>query len=490
MSGRWRRRLAAAVTLGALAAGLAATTGASPAAASPLPPPGNPWLDGQRGILNMAHQGGELEAPSSTMYSFRTAVRDRHADTLEMDIFTTSDDRLVVIHDDTVDRTTNGTGPIKEMTLAQVQALDAAWWFSPGKGQYDHGLQPGEYPLRGVRTGGATPPPGFTADDFRIPTMEDVLDAFPDIPLNVDMKTTPGAGNEDEPLRTAELLAALLNRPEHRDQPIIVASVDQRALERFHQLAPHVDVSASLTSMLDVLNGNWAIEPRPVALQVPMVLGALDPPAMLRELGANDRGFAVHAWTDGPSAEHEATYAHAREQGVQGIFTAAPTRLHEHLCRAGERRPNGAPRCASQRMTVKLRLPSRSLRQYLRRGLPVRARCSQACTAQLAVRIRPAAARRLKIKGRPRPIDRGLVLIGTQRRPATGPRAGLNVFRANAFRQPHRRLAQVKKVRIELTIKLFDEAGWQTRQVRRWITLKAPRRKASGNNTIRLVHRG
>ncbi|MDQ2621488.1 MAG: hypothetical protein M3Y45_00430, partial [Actinomycetota bacterium] len=428
----------------------------------------------QRGILNMAHQGGELEAPSSTMFAFRTAVRDRHADSLEMDIFTTGDDRLVVLHDDTVDRTTNGTGAVREMTLAEIQALDAAWWHSPGTGQYDHGLPPSSYPMRGIRTGDTAAPSGFTPEDFRIPTMEDVLDAFPDVPLNVDMKGTPGVGNGGEVMRTAEILAGLLNRDEYRDHPVIVASVDQSALDRFHELAPHVDVSASLSSMLRVLDGDWALEPRPVALQVPIVLGALDPPALLRQAGANDQGFAVHAWTDGSSAEHEGTYAHARDQGVQGIFTAAPTRLHEYLCRAGERRPDGSPRCASQRMKHRIGLPSRSLRKYLRKGLPVRLRCSQACRAQLEVRIRKPAARKLGIKGSPRPFDRGLVLIGTQKRIKGTPKPGLNIFRANAFRQAHRRLRRARKVRLELTIKVRDGADWESAVVRRWVTLKSP----------------
>lgn len=481
MPGRLRGGLVAAVAFGILYGLLSAGGGGASAWASPPPSPPNPWLHGQKGILNMAHQGGELEAPSSTMYAFRTAIRDRYADSLEMDIFTTADDRLVVLHDDTVDRTTNGSGAVRDMSLAQVQALDAAWWYHPGKGQYDHGMPAASYPFRGVRTGAVNPPPGFTAEDFRIPAMEDVLDAFPGVPLNIDMKGTPGAGNGQEVLRTAKLLAGLLNQPKYRDQPVIVASVDQGALDRFHQLAPHVDVSASLTSMLRVLDGDWSLEPRPVALQVPMVLGALDPPALLREAGANGHGFAVHAWTDGPSAEHEETYAHARGQGVQGIFTAAPTRLHEYLCRAGERRPDGEPRCASQRMKHRLGLPSRSLRRYLKKGLPVRVRCSQACRIRLEVRIRRSAAKRLKIKGAPRPSDRGLILIGTQRRVQGPPKRGLNIVRANAFRPAHRRLSRVKRVRLELTIRIRDGADWESAVVRRWITLKAPRGKALRN---------
>ncbi len=465
------------VVLGLMAAAHLAGTSLPTASGSVLPP-WNPWLSGQKGLLNMAHQGGELEAPASTMYAFRTAVRDRGADSLEMDIYTTEDDRLVVLHDPTVDRTTNGSGAVKDMSLAEIQALDAAWWHSPGSGQYDHGLPAESYPLRGVRTGGAPPPAGFTADDFRIPTMDEVLDEFPDTPLNVDMKVTPGIDGQGESTRTATLLAEMLNRAEYRDRKVIVASFDQATLEHFHALAPEVDVSASLSSMLQVFSGNWAIAPHPVALQVPMVLGQLDPPMELRRMGAKDRNFAVHVWTEGRADEKDETYAHLRDQDVQGIFTMAPSRLHEYLCRAGERRPDGAPRCASQRMTYRIGLPSRALRKYLKKGLPVRVRCSQVCSVQLEVRMRRAATRRLKIKGKPRPVDRGLVLVGTQRRVKKPAKAGLNVLRASVFPQAKRRLARVRKARVELTVKVRDGAGWETGVVRRWVTLKAPRGKA------------
>src|SRR5688500_11490428 len=76
---------------------------------------GNPWLD-QRTFINMAHQGGEDEFPSNTMYAFRRALA-AGADTLELDVNRTEDDQLVVMHDWKVDRTTNGTGYTTELTL-------------------------------------------------------------------------------------------------------------------------------------------------------------------------------------------------------------------------------------------------------------------------------------------------------------------------------------------------------------------------------------
>lgn len=441
-----------------------------PAIASPVPND-NPWLD-QRGILNMAHQGGEFEAPSSTMYAFRTALEDRGADSLELDVNVTSDDRLAVMHDYYTSKITPLDAQVRDLTLSELQALDAAWWFSPGTGQFDHSKPEGQYPLRGVRTGLNDPPAGFTADDFRIPAIEEVLAAFPGVPINIEMKTVPG--EPEQSLRVATLLATVLNRPENRNRPIIVASLDQNALVKFNELAPGVGVSASLSSMLAFFGGSTApLVPAPVALQVPMILGELDPPQILQGMDARDLGYAVHAWTDGADTENDASYAHLIESGVQGIMTSSPSLLHDYLCRAGERRPDGSPRCESQIMKYRLGFPSRSLRQYLKQGLPVKATCDQACTLGLEVRVKPQEARRLGIRSKPRSIDRGLVLIGTQRR-ITGPSVvGTNTFRANAFRQPFKRLTFARRVTLKITVNVYDGSGFKQQVERRWLTLKS-----------------
>ena len=463
-----KRLAAAALTVAAtLLAGLVPAG----AAASPAPDP-NPWLE-QRGVLNMAHQGGELEAPSSTLYAFRTAVADRGADTLEMDVHVTADDRLVVLHDDTVARTTPVGDAVDDLTLEEIQALDAAYWFSPGRGQFDHTLDPSAYPLRGVRTGERPPPPGYAPDDFRIPTLDEVLAAFPDVPLNIEVKTRDGVANEGYALRIAQRLGALLNRPEHRGRRIIVASTAQSALERVRELAPDVDVSASVASMLSFMLDGTPIEPRPVALQVPIRLGDLVLPTMLRERDANGLGYAVHAWT-GSADENDETYRFLIESGLQGIMTMAPSVLHDYLCRAGERRPDGSPRCAAQRMGWRLRLPSRSLRKLRRGGLPLALRCSQACRARVEAAVPRAVARRHRIAV-PK-AGRGPVRVGAGRLVSGRPRAGANRFRVRLAPGPARKLAKVRRLRLRLTVSLADGTGWPVEVPARWIVLKAPRR--------------
>ena len=83
--------------------------------------------------MNIAHQGGENEVPSNTMYAYERALR-LGGDMLEVDIHTSADGQLVVLHDATVDRTTNGTGRVYDKTLAEVQALDAGFNMVPGEG--------------------------------------------------------------------------------------------------------------------------------------------------------------------------------------------------------------------------------------------------------------------------------------------------------------------------------------------------------------------
>ena len=90
----------------------------------------NPWLE--RRVLNIAHQGGESEFPSNTMYAFKRSVR-AGADMLELDIGVTRDGEVVVMHDTTVNRTTNGRGTVASHTLKKLRKLDGAYWFAPGR---------------------------------------------------------------------------------------------------------------------------------------------------------------------------------------------------------------------------------------------------------------------------------------------------------------------------------------------------------------------
>src|SRR5215213_7530896 len=110
----------------------------------------NPWL--AKRVLNIAHQGGEDEFPSNTLYAFKQAKR-AGADMLELDIGVTRNGKVVVSHDTTLDRTTNGHGTIASHTLKQIRKLDGAYWFAKGDDAYRHDRARSAYRLRGIATG-------------------------------------------------------------------------------------------------------------------------------------------------------------------------------------------------------------------------------------------------------------------------------------------------------------------------------------------------
>src|SRR5579871_3899442 len=121
------------------------------------------WVD--RRVLCYAHQGGAREGPSSTLLAMERAVA-AGADAIELDVHATADGHIVVCHDPTVDATTNGSGRIASMTLAELQALDNAFWWVPGS-VVDHSRPDDDYPLRGRAPGDAS---------LRVATLDEVLD--------------------------------------------------------------------------------------------------------------------------------------------------------------------------------------------------------------------------------------------------------------------------------------------------------------------------
>lgn len=282
------------------------------------------WTD--RFPLNIAHQGGENEVPSATMYALKTAIR-KGADLLEIDVHVTADGHIVVLHDATVDRTTDGTGAVEQMTLAQVQALDAAYWFVPGRNAV-HDAAEGEYVLRGIRTGAKAPPPECTPEDFRIPTLQEVLETFPTVMMNIEIKNGPpqGAGYEQ---RLANLLAEF-----GRDDDTIVASFVDTWTETFRLY--NMDVSTSTGTGQTAVARALAFGPggptlMHEAFQVPIEFEGVPvvDEDFVRDAHAN--GMAVHVWT----IDDAATMHMLLDIGVDGIMTAEPTLLEQVLHERG-----------------------------------------------------------------------------------------------------------------------------------------------------------
>lgn len=165
----WLRPLLAA-TLGMLLGACGGGSSGEPEGSRARSDNGDAFLDGNwypdRHVLNIAHRGGALEFPENTLYAYQQSLAVAGAHMLEMDVYETADGELVVIHDPTVERTTNGSGTVSSFTLAELKALDAAHCYVPGRGSDCSG--DGPFPYRGMAIG-AKAPPGSPPTTFAFP---------------------------------------------------------------------------------------------------------------------------------------------------------------------------------------------------------------------------------------------------------------------------------------------------------------------------------
>jgi glycerophosphoryl diester phosphodiesterase len=245
----------------------------------------------------IAHQGGNQLRPGDTMAAFEHAV-ELGVDALELDVHATADGVLVVIHDDTVDRTTNGTGAVSELTLEEIKALDAGYnW--PLHEESD------EYPFRGT---------GVT-----IPTLEEVLVAFPDMPMAIEIKQA------DPPI--VEPFGNLLKEYD-RAGNTIVASFHPEVMQEFREQFPEfatagVEPEIRRFFVLNKLFLGRSYRPPMNAFQVPERFGNLKviTPRFVRV--AQSRGLAVHVWT----INHPDDMERILDTGVDGIMTDRPDLL-------------------------------------------------------------------------------------------------------------------------------------------------------------------
>jgi glycerophosphoryl diester phosphodiesterase len=264
------------------------------------PAPERPAL-AQPAFLVMAHQGGDKLWPGNTLYAFERAV-EMGVDVLEMDIRRTADGVLVVIHDDTVDRTTNGSGRVPEMSLAEIKELDAAYHWP-----YDSD----EHPYRGQ---------GIT-----IPTLEELFIALPDMRMNIDMKQWEA----DVPAQLCRLI-----RDNGMSDRVIGASFSSDIIRDFRRHCPEV-ATALGESEVRVFFGltsaylGAAYWPVADALQVPEYGGGFHLVTRRFVESARRHNVKVHVWTVDEIDDMQRLI----DLGVDGIITDRPDRLMSLLGR-------------------------------------------------------------------------------------------------------------------------------------------------------------
>ena len=273
----------------------------------------------------IAHAGGDQDYPHSTVYAYTQSAL-AGADVLELDVQLTADGVLIVQHDDTVDRTTETSGPVAELTLAEIQALDNAYWFVAGLWG-DQTRPDDEYVFRGVRTGEVEPPPGFEADDFRVPTFREVAERFPHHVLDVEIKLQRGPDGEDDPsagIAAAEVLAAEIAEL-GREDSVIVASFNDEVLNAFAAMAPGVLISPGLEAMLGGYLADEPLDPAYRVLQAPFTYEGVEVvrPDVVDKVHREGRHLWV--WLSGTDVlETEEFYADLLARGVDGVIAGRP----------------------------------------------------------------------------------------------------------------------------------------------------------------------
>lgn len=321
-----------AASLTALALPVVLIAAGTPATAKVADP--NPWLLTR--VINMAHSGGEAEAPTNTLYAFKRAVA-LGSDMIELDVQSTKDGKVVVLHNATVDETTNGTGKVAAQPWRMVQKYDAAYWFARGKGT-THGAKPAAYKLRGLRKG-ERQIKGYQPKDFRIPLLTEVLTAFPTMPINIEIKGSSD-DNTASFTRTGRLLAKILNKAARSD--IIVTSFNDDALANFHAVAPKIPLAPGIGALTDYFIRGTLPPAGTVALQVPVTYGGTQVMSKEFVAKAHADGYAVHVWFSGSAPDNATTYNAMLDMCADGLMPAKPTLLEKILNDRNIERP-GVP---------------------------------------------------------------------------------------------------------------------------------------------------
>lgn len=286
----------------------------------------SPWLP--RRVLAIGHRGSAFEAPENTLFSIQTAV-DNGADMVEFDLFGSADGEIVVIHDATVDRTTDGEGRVDEMTLDELKELDAAFWFTGGS-YVDHDADEEEYLYRGVATGDREPPTGAEPNDFRIPTLEEIFERFPDVPMILEIKQLRTSPLDDE---VEAEICRLLEEHDRGDETIL-AGFDDSFVERIAQCAPEgVSTSPGTAEAASFFTLSRTGEPIPGSflrhdtLFLPDSLEGIEPVDAEAVSAAHGNDLPLHVFTvNDPDRMLELV-----DLGVDGILSDDVTLLREVL---------------------------------------------------------------------------------------------------------------------------------------------------------------
>jgi glycerophosphoryl diester phosphodiesterase len=252
------------------------------------------FSDGEFWIIG--HRGFAGRYPENTMPSFLQAA-SLGVDALEFDVHATRDGKIVVIHDPTLNRTTDKTGKVAEQTWEELKKADAGYRFDPD--------QKGDYPFRGQGIG--------------IPLLETVFESFPNMKMVIEIKQVMPAIEEQ--------VSQLIQKYGMQDK-VIVASEHYEPLVRFRDLAGQTATSLSAVEaftyyqMFRMHLGNF-YKSYGDAMQIPPEFrgSSVVTPAFVRAI--HRKGMVLHIWTVNDPQKMKQLI----DMGVNGIISDFPDRL-------------------------------------------------------------------------------------------------------------------------------------------------------------------
>ena len=250
----------------------------------------------------IAHRGGRGLWPENTVFAFQHAV-GLGVDALELDVRSSADGELVILHDERVDRTTNGQGRVQDLSWAELKELDAGYKWTTDAGE--------TYPYRDR--------------EIRIPRLKEVLTQFREVPMSIEIK-------QESPSIVAPFCAALRNAG--HGPKVLASSFKSDLVKAFRTTCPEVATSATAGEATLF----WALEQLFLSSFYAPPCGSFQVPerwAKLRVVdagflaAAHARGLTAHVWTVNDLADLERLVA----LGVDGIITDYPDRLLRFLGR-------------------------------------------------------------------------------------------------------------------------------------------------------------
>jgi glycerophosphoryl diester phosphodiesterase len=262
--------------------------------------PSKPFFNGDSTFV-IAHRGGAELAPENTLVAFEKA-QSLGVDVIEFDVRMTKDGHLVVIHDETVNRTTNGEGVVDEITLTELKQLDAAHTFQDIRGRYI-----------------------YRGQGVEMPTVEEVFSQFGDMRFNIEIKEAP----QNKTYPDIELKLWELIQKFNMEDNVLISSFSDATIRKFNEHA-HGSVAISASKQeaqrfvfYHKLFLNRLYRPSADALQLPNELGIVGLSNDRLIKGAKKLNMHIQYWTINKEQEMRKLI----DKGVGGIITDRPDLL-------------------------------------------------------------------------------------------------------------------------------------------------------------------